>query len=307
MERRSLFAGLVVLAISLFALTGTASAHKVKPNGKPAVAEEKGCVVHSLPSFIDQGLETEASSVADIIEVECEVTGKQQYDGKVKISDTQLFNKCKKGMSWSPTNEFNPKAGVATEATLDNDGNATVVLWAGPDCKAGETTITVDELEFPFETYMTTFNVLPPETTEAGVEALDPCAEPVKQGGVVCNSKVEDDIFSSVATIIQVETPVVETKVAIDAEQLFSRCGKAPHVIWVGPNEKKITEGTGRLEEGNAIETDDNGNAFVVALGAKSCQPGKVKIEASLQEVESFDSWFGEFTIEFPRTTLPEH
>lgn len=296
MERRNLLAGLAVLVLGVFMLAGTASAHKPKQTkkGTPKVEPvEKGCVVNTLESFIDQGLETEASSVADIVEVECEDHGKKQYDGEITIADQQLFNRCGKGthLSWSPTNEFAPTVGPVTKAKLDDDGNATVVLWAGPECKPGETDIVVDEVAFPFETYTASFTVLPPETTEEGVTAL-----PAK--------KVEDDVFSSVATIIQVEFPIVETKVAINAEQLFTRCGKFPHVEWIGPNEKFITFDTGRLEGATALETDDDGNAFVVALGDRSCQPGKVTIEADLEEAESFNSLFGEFEIEFPRTTI---
>jgi hypothetical protein len=296
MERRNLLAGLAVLVLGVFMLAGTASAHKPpqsKKQAKPAVGAEKGCVVETLPSFIDQGLETEASSVADIIEVECEHEGKLQYDGEITISDTELFDRCGKGthLSWSPTQEFAPTVGPSTKAKLDNDGNASVVLWAGPECKPGETDIMVDETTFPFETYTATFTVLPPETTKEGVFALP-------------EKKVEDDVFSSVATIIQVEFPIVETKVAVNAEQLFTRCGKFPHIEWVGPNEKFIAFDEGRLEGAHALETDDDGNAFVVALGDRSCQPGKVKIEASLEEAESFNSVFGEFEIEFPRPTI---
>ncbi len=289
METRNLTAGLVALVLSVLVLAGTASAHTKQ--AKPAV-EPVGCVVNSLPAFVDQGSEGEASSVADVIEVECEYTGKLQYDGKVKISDVELFDRCGKHMSWSPTNEFTPTDGAATEAKLDDDGNATVVLWAGPGCKPGESQVMVDEIEYPNETYMTPFAVLPPDETVEGVHAMP-------------ESKVEDDVSSSVATIIQVEYPgVAEAKVAVNAEALFLRCKKEPRIIWVGANEKEITREDGRLEGPTAIETDDDGNAFVVVLGTKSCQPGRVDLEASLEETESFNTLNGKFLIEAPRPTV---
>ncbi len=291
MERRNLMAGLVVLVLSVFMLAGTASAHKGK--AKPGVVEPVGCVINTEPSFTDQGEFEEHSSVADVVEVECEGSGKLQYDGKIKISDVELYDRCGKKMSWTPTNEFLATEGPSTEATLDDDGNATVVLFAGPGCKPGESQIAVDEVEYPNETYTAPFTVTPPEETEEGVYALP-------------ETKVEDDINSSVATVIQVEYPgIAEAKVTVNAEQLALRCKKEPHIIWIGPNEKEITpEVPGRLEGETALMTDDDGNAFVVALGATSCQPGKVDIEASLEETESFNTLNGKFIIEAPKPTI---
>jgi hypothetical protein len=245
--------------------------------------------VHSLPSFIDQGIEAHASSVADIVEIECNPS---EYDGKIRISDVELYDRCAKNLSWSPTNEFKSTEGPATEATLDDDGSATVVLWGGPNCKPGETQIVVDQVGYPNETYMTPFTVLPPEETAEGVYALPA-------------SQVEDSVNSSVATIVEVEFPsIVESKVAVDAEQLFARCKRAPHAIWVGPDEELI-KGEGRIEGESALETDDDGNAFVVLLGASSCQPGKVLISASLEE-DPFTTLNTTFTIESPRPTFIE-
>jgi len=291
MERRNLIVGLLVLVVSVFMLAGTASAHKGKAN--PATVEPKGCVIETLPSFVDQGEFEEHSSVADVIQVECEGSGKLQYDGKIKISDVELYDRCGKKMSWTPTDEFLATEGPSTEATLDDDGNATVVLFAGPGCKPGESQIAVDEIEYPNETYTAPFTVTPPEETEEGVFAMP-------------SHQVEDDITSSVGTIIQVEFPgIAEAKVTINAEQLALDCGKAPKTIWIGPNEKEITpEVPGRLEGETAPVTDNDGNAFVVLLGATSCGPGKVHIEASLEEVESFNTVNGLFVVEAPKPTI---
>jgi len=93
MERRNLMAGLVVLVLSVFMLAGTASAHKA---AKPQTVEPKGCIINTEPSFVDQGEFEEHSSVADVVEVECEGSGKLQYDGKIKISDVELYDRCGK-------------------------------------------------------------------------------------------------------------------------------------------------------------------------------------------------------------------
>ena len=53
MDRRNLLVGLVVLAISAFALAGTASAHGTVTGA--GTEGEGSCTVKSLPSFIAQG------------------------------------------------------------------------------------------------------------------------------------------------------------------------------------------------------------------------------------------------------------
>ena len=51
---------------------------------------------------------------------------------------------------------------------LDVDGNANVGLIAGPNCMVGESLITLDENESPYETFTTSFQVLPSVNTPAG-------------------------------------------------------------------------------------------------------------------------------------------
>ena len=97
MERRNLLAGLAVLALSLFVLSGTAFAHaahhkKAKPHEAGLTSEPETCVVHTLPGqFMDQGEFGSASSVADIIEVECEEVYAEQH---VRISANELYSRC---------------------------------------------------------------------------------------------------------------------------------------------------------------------------------------------------------------------
>ena len=73
MDARNMLAGLMVLVCGSLLMAGTAVAHKTPWKVKGSTSTSL-CVVHSLPAFLDQGYGNEASSVADIIEVECNPT-----------------------------------------------------------------------------------------------------------------------------------------------------------------------------------------------------------------------------------------
>ena len=223
MERRNLLAGLAVLALSLFVLSGTAFAHaahhkKAKPRerGRPGSAET--CVVHALPdTFMDQGEFGTASSVADIIEVECEEVYAEKY---VRISANELYSRCDKSLYWRTpyghdqgANQWGFVEGSSFSVELDNDGNATAIVIGGPSCAAGESLIAAHLEAAPFTTVTTGFTVLPPRPTEPGVFATP-------------ESKVEGEVASDVATIVQVEFPPVfaEEPVNVDFAQLYARC-----------------------------------------------------------------------------------
>ena len=104
MERRNLVAGLAIFVVAIFAVTGTASAHlahhkkaKAPRNEQTDPGTPETCVVHALPSsFMDQGEFGNASSVADIVEVECEEVYAEQH---VTISANELYSRCDKRLS----------------------------------------------------------------------------------------------------------------------------------------------------------------------------------------------------------------
>src|SRR5512135_2081842 len=131
MERRNLLAGFAVLALSLFVLSGTAFAHathhkKAKPRAEsnPAGPPET-CVVHAMPSsFMDQGEFGSASSVADIIEVECEEVYAEKY---VRISANELYSRCDQKLYWRTPGSDHGESGSSFRVELDNDGNATAI------------------------------------------------------------------------------------------------------------------------------------------------------------------------------------
>ncbi|HTQ68538.1 MAG TPA: hypothetical protein VMI13_07580 [Solirubrobacteraceae bacterium] len=296
MERRSLLAGLAVLALSLFMLSGTAFAHathhkKAKPHesggGDPGV-----CVVHALPSsFMDQGEFTNASSVADIVEVECE----EVYAEKtVRISANELYSRCDQRLYWRTPyghEESAFKTGPSFQVELDNDGNATAIVIGGPSCAAGESLIAAHLEVAPFSTATTAFTVLPPRPTEPGVFATP-------------ESKVEGELYSDVATIVQVEFPPVfaEEPVNVNSNEFFSRCHNNPKteaiVMWNG---KPFVFRS--LEEGT-LYLDNDGNAFAVLIGNSSCAAGTSTIEASLENAP-YTTYTTEFTIEPPQPSFP--
>ena len=150
MERRNLLAGLAVLALSLFVLSGTAFAHAAHhKKAKPREATSAGvCVVHALPdTFMDQGEFGSASSVADIIEVECEEVYAEKY---VRISANELYSRCDQRLYWrTPYQQevgdeaqgWEESSDPSFSVELDNDGNATAIVVGGPSCAAGESLI----------------------------------------------------------------------------------------------------------------------------------------------------------------------
>jgi hypothetical protein len=298
MERRNLFAGLLVLVVTASMCTGTAFGrvhHKI-PKESTGGSSPETCVIHSLGSFMDQGEFATASSVADVIEVECQEVYAEQ---RVTVSDNELFSRCERETSWaSPpwTGKPGPTEGPKTEElVLDNDGNAIAVLWGGPSCAAGETLVAAHLDVAPFTTVATTFTVLPPRPTTPGVTTAP-------------SEQVETETGSEVATIVQVEFPPVfaEEPVNINASQLFARCHGEPKLFWVGPNEEPLVTNTGTPfgEEVSGIRLDNDGNAFVVLLGGSSCAAGTSLIEASLENAP-YTTYTTTFTIKPPEPTFP--
>lgn len=286
MDRRRLGAGFAAFASGLLLLAGNASA-QVKPRTEGAPAGQ--CTIKTLPSFVAQGEYGTTASVADVIEIGC---NPEEYGtgSKISVMDPQLYSRCK-NLTWIDPNPLWEEWGRGITLTLDADGNATVALIAGPDCQAGETLITVHELEEPFESFDTGFTVLPPNETPKGVETLPA-------------SQIEDSESSSVVTIVEAEFPgASEDKVRFGSEEFNARCrgGEGaeegeypPGLLWVTES-GKTTYGS----EINGLELDDDGNVFALAIGDSSCYPGTSLIEADL-ESKPFTTLTTGFTIVAP-------
>jgi len=304
MERRNLLAGLAVLALSLFMLSGTAFAHAThhktaKPrNEVGGGGNPETCVVHALPSsFMDQGEFGSASSVADIIEVECEPVFAEKH---VRISANELYSRCDDKLHWrSPygndegANEWGFVTGPSFEVELDNAGNATAIVLGGPSCAAGESLISAHLQSAPFTTVTTGFTVVPPRPTPPGVY-------------VTPETKTEDEVTSSVATIVQVEfNPVfAEEPVNVDFAQLYSRCHYSPKTEVITMNGETGYPHVEEYVENETLWLDNDGNAFAILIGKSSCASGTSLIEASLENAP-YTTYTGNFTIEPPHVSFP--
>jgi hypothetical protein len=253
-------------------------------------------LIHSLPSFIAQGEFATSMTVADVIEVEC---NPYVYSSGAAITITaqQLSSRCQE-VTWYVPNEpggndapdagFVVRSGASVTLHLDVDGNATVALIAGPHCMPGESLVTLDEDESPYETFTTSFKVLPTEATPQGLFATP-------------SAQVEDASSSAVATVVQAEfARAPEAKVRLGAEQLYSRCQRGPHLIWVREN-RELVFGP-ELVGSHAVELDNDGNGFALAIGSESCAEGLSLIEGDLEQ-SPFTTLTTEFTVLPPQPT----
>ncbi len=329
MERRNLWAGTLVLIASLLLMAGSASAHGTVA---PAVekAESPNCKIFTLPGLMRQGEFGNVGSVGDVVSVECNPA---VFPGGtvVEISDAQLQSRCEgltdgdeyfHGILWVNPNEFSfgeptQEFGNSAKVELDGDGNVNVGLVAGPNCAVGGTVISghteVGKGNTTVESFAAGFAVEPAKPSIEGVTVMP-------------KTQVEDEESSSVATLIQAEYGSTEAKVRVAAPELFSRCEVDPSdtvapegqakVIWLRPNftveddllgafgfGKELAGGEALVpSRDEALKTDNDGNAFVIAIGAESCKPGKSYFEVD-EEESPFNTEEPSFTIKAPEPT----
>jgi hypothetical protein len=268
--RRTLaaLAGAVGLVTPLVAVVATQGASATTAAKASPAWNHPICQVFAHPAggFIETGLGSTTSSVAFVLTVRC----KPVYsETTVELSSPQLSNACRDTLSWySPTGKAGKASvgrGEAFNVFLDDDGNATAVVWGGPSCAATRDLVTADLIAPPYPTATTHVVVLPPKTTKSALLAYPP-------------KEVEDSITSSVDAIFYAEFPgsLAEQKVEFSDAQLYDMC--AGHIIWVGADEAVL----GRDVKSVTTTTDDNGNAFVVALAGPSCAAGVTKAQASI-------------------------
>jgi hypothetical protein len=247
---------------------------------------------------VAQGEFNQEATVGDIVEIECNpfVYGTGQ---KMEVTASQLYSRCKKNLKWWQVDPYQEEpegtpglapqgsGAIGITVTLDNDGNATIALLAGPGCFPGESLIGAHMLEKPFESFAASFGVMPEGATPEGLKV-----EPAVQ--------VEDAHSSSVATILQAEMKGAgEEPVRFGASELYSRCRIAPKIRWIRMDGTKLES----KPEITGIKLDDAGNAFVIVLGTSSCMEGTSMIEADL-ETSPFTTLIPQtFTILPPQVT----
>jgi len=301
MDRRNLGAGLMVLASSMLLMAGTASARStVIPQGK--VAEAANCKMYSLPGLMRQGEGIDVGEVGDVIQIECNPA---VFPGGtlVRISDTQLYDRCHETLGdgtihWATLVD---PVGTGPEAwvVLDGDGNGTVDLVAGPNCAIGGTVVSanteVGDGNTVVESFSAGFAVKPAVHTEEKVTV-----EPEEQ--------VEDEVTSSASTLIQAEFNSTEAKLRVAAPELNGRCEEGGSLFLRPDGElvpaEELAGGDNKVDPTGeeAITTDDDGNAFVIAIGFGSCKPGKSYFRVD-EEAGPFNTEEVPFTILPPQPT----
>jgi hypothetical protein len=264
--------------LSSLGLAGSASAGSAKPPKDPI------CSFHLQHSVVEMGEFGTESSFAAVIQVSCEPIYSQST---VTIDASELNNGCHNTLSWAqPPNEPEPEPIAQFTVKLDNDGNATAVVWGGPSCAPTRYHILASLNATPFTTIVTTLELLPPGNTKTGVTANP-------------KSEVEDNVTSSVATVIRVEFPSVQAEkfVNIKSDELNTRCRGG--IDWWGPLETFFGSGPE-----TQVQLDNNGNAFVVAIAGPSCASGTSTITADLTTVP-FTTLLTTFTVLSPRPLNP--
>ncbi len=257
LARKALLATTLVMFVWL-TQAGTAS----------ALTPSDPCMLSSVSSFVAQGEFGEASSIADVLEIQCE----KVYAGSpVRFSANPLYFSCQRKLVWSSPTPYTPVSGSGYSTKLDGEGRALAVVWGGPGCVAGERLLSAHLEKAPYTTVTTDLTIVAPMVTPEGVFALTPNGKA---------SEVESSPTSSVATIVDVEFPAVnaEQPVHISAEPLFSQCHSK--LRWVGPDAKEVANEVGAV---SGVKLDNDGNAFVVLLGGPSCAAASGEIVAFLE------------------------
>jgi hypothetical protein len=237
--------------------------------------------------FVEAGLGNAHSSVVFVLQVGCKPVYSQQT---VEITSPQLNNACHNTLVWFSATAKAGSPGVgrgeAFDVFLDNDGNATAVVWGGPSCAATNDLVTADLVAPPYTTATTQVQILAPRTTRNALHAYPP-------------AEVEDSITSSVAAILYGEFSgsYAEQRVEFSDAQLFDQC--AGHVLWLGADAVVL----GKNVKSVTTTLDDNGNAFVVALAGPSCAAGTTLAQVDIVGAP-YTTVTTHFTVRTPRVRV---
>ena len=226
-------------------------------------------------------VETGPSEIHAVIQIEAELAF---ADDQVTVSSQQLLNDCA-----ANTVQFATNAGGGGRPpgffsdtitlTLDNDGNATVALYAD-DCAPGSSLIEVDLDKAPYYTATATLVALPPAVTPAGLTGFP--NDEVETGDTTAGPSPSGD--SDVYAVFYLETDPVyaEQDVTITSPQLEARCGEG---YWFqgGNGGSTTSEPDGTVNNnGPSTRLDNDGNAVFIFIGA-SCAAGDSLVTADVE------------------------
>ncbi|HEY7947101.1 MAG TPA: hypothetical protein VID75_05470 [Acidimicrobiales bacterium] len=279
----------LVVALPVLGVAGPVQAkthHRHHPVGGSPAPTPPVMVVTASPNPL---VETGPSLVMAIVRV---ATSPSFSGDTVIVSSTQLAASC--GVVY-----FVPFQGTNGEnviLTLDNDGNATVIV-VGQDCAPGSSVIEADLTDVPYYTALTTLKMEPPVTTPAGVTGYPNPEVEVGDANTVGNNDIgNSDIF----TVFYVETDPVyaEQPVEISSAQLEAGCGEG--WVWISPNAGGVSAsgvGVNTNPPAQAI-LDDDGNAVFGFFG-KSCAAQTAQVIADV-EAGSHPTYVTTYTVEPP-------
>lgn len=277
----------VVVAMPLLGMSGVASAkaagcHKTK-TCKSAGGTGSGGPTTTAPMAVQVDpnplVETGQSYVYATVQVE---TSASFAGDPVDISSPQLSAVCEGAVVFTA---IGASPGQSITVTLDDDGNATVVV-VGENCAPGASVIEADLAVAPYDTALTTLDAEPPVVTTPGVTGYPQTSGTVTGGEVETGDTGSLFGGSYVYGVFYVETDPVyaEQTVEISSPELQARCGAE----WVF---SPLLTGTSSLGTGSTVISpnttasttlDDDGNAVFVFAGA-SCAAGSSEVIADVE------------------------
>ena len=198
-----------------------------------------------------------------------------------------LNNACHNTLTWAqPPGIPTPVPSDSFNVQLDDNGNANAVVLGGPSCAATTDLITADLTVPPYTTAITHVVIKPPADTPPGLK-------------VYPTSLVEDSVTSSVAGIFYAEFPSYDSQqqVTFSDDQLYNQCHG--NIYWYGSEEVLLSAGT----KSASTTLDNNGNAFVIAIGGPSCASGHTLGQVELNAAP-YTTYTHGFTVLSPRVRI---
>jgi hypothetical protein len=285
----------VVVALPLLGMSGVASAkatkgchktHTCKSGGGTPTGSGTG-TSPAITVQVDPNplVETGESDVVATVQVE---TSPSFAGDVVSISSSQLFAACQGNMGFGTSGLLSGVGPGDIEVSLDDDGNATVVLF-GHDCAPGSSVIEADLTVAPFYTALGTLVANPPVVTPPGVFGY-PQTSGTVTGGEVETGDTSASGDSDVYAVFYVETSPVyaEQPVEISSPELQDRCGARASFS--------------SLYTTAAATLDDDGNAVFLFLGA-SCAAGSSTVIADVL-AGNHPTYVTTFTVLPPQPTI---